>query len=516
MALERLLHKKRYGVIRGQGGEGKTALAVELARWLVFSRQIRRVAFVSVETHGHSDAVLDALGRQLVGKEYSVARFEDQEQAILPIERALDEQPTLLVLDNLESILPPPFIRAETPQALDEEAGRELQAILGLCKRLNGKGDTRLIFTSQEALPAPFDGEVNRRELHRLAREDAVKLIERVLDQAADAGSDVAEAKQEAIEELVDAVQCHARTLALLAPNLRDRGVESTRQSLVELMAEMERRSPGNREQSLFAGVQLSLDRLSPENRERVRVLGLFHGGVDLNVLCWMMEWDQTDVTGLAKGLIETGLATHIEYGHIALNPALCPYLHEWLDPKEQAELTDRWRRAMQVYVGILVQQQSEKTELAARLTRLELPNLFALLDRIQKTGDPAATIELTTNLHGLLQFVGKPCLLEHVGQVRDTAAEALGADWNHADFEAQRTRIEQLVGGQIQAALAGAQALLQRARAAGATAYAEADYDLAVACLLLARILRETGSAETALPLLDKAQAAFETIAQG
>ncbi len=278
LALERLLHQEGYGVIRGQGGEGKTALAVELARWLVRSRQIRRAAFVSVETHSHSEAVLDALGRQLVGKDYSVAKFRDKEQATLPIERELAEQPTLLVLDNLESILPPPFLRAETPQALDEEASQELQAILGLCKRLNGKGGTRLIFTSREALPAPFDA--NHRELHRLAREDAVKLIERILDRAADAGSDAAGAEQEAIEALVDAVQCHARTLNLLAPSLRDRGVEKTRTDLEKLMAEMERRFPGNREQSVFAGVELSLRRLSSANRERTRVLGLFHGGV--------------------------------------------------------------------------------------------------------------------------------------------------------------------------------------------------------------------------------------------
>jgi hypothetical protein len=46
----------------------------------------------------------------------------------------------------------------------------------------------------------------------------------------------------------VDAVHCHARTLALLAPALRSRGVPATRETLVELMAEMERKFPGSRE----------------------------------------------------------------------------------------------------------------------------------------------------------------------------------------------------------------------------------------------------------------------------
>ena len=43
-------------------------------------------------------------------------------EAIQPIERALREQPTLLVVDNMESILLPPFLAQETPEALSEEA----------------------------------------------------------------------------------------------------------------------------------------------------------------------------------------------------------------------------------------------------------------------------------------------------------------------------------------------------------------------------------------------------------
>ncbi len=125
----------------------------------------------------------------------------------------------------------------------------------------------------------------------------------------------------------MDAVHCHARTLALLAPALRERGVEATRESLVELMAEMEQRFPGSREQSVFASVELSLRRLSPANRDRARVLGVFHGGVDLDVLRVMMEWEEADVAALAGELIATGLATPNRYNHLTLNPALCPYL---------------------------------------------------------------------------------------------------------------------------------------------------------------------------------------------
>jgi len=75
-------------------------------------------------------------------------------------------------------------------------------------------------------------------------------------------------------------------------------------------MEEMEQKFPGSREQSLFASVELSLRRLSSENRERARVLGVFHGGVDLGALRQMMQWEEAEVALLAGELIATGLAT--------------------------------------------------------------------------------------------------------------------------------------------------------------------------------------------------------------
>jgi len=509
LALERLLRRERYAIVRGQGGEGKTALAAEFARWMVRSHQTRRAAFVSVEIHSNVTAALDAIGGQLTPG-YSVATFADLEQAIQPIEQVLTEQATLLVVDNMESILLPPF---ETPEALSEEAGRELKAILAVCERLLKVGDTRIVFTSREALPAPFDGERNRRELHQLDREDAVKLVERALnaDEGAGAGAPL-DAACESIEALVDAVHGHARTLALLAPSLRKIGVDATREALVELMAAMEKQFPGSREHSLFASVELSLRRMSSANRDKAPVLGVFHGGVDLDMLGTMMQWVKEDVGSLAGELIETGLAAPSRYNHLTLNPALCLYLRGKLDAAERETLTARWAEAMHAYVGFLYQQSSKNAEVAATLTALELPNLFALLEQVQRAGDAEATIALATSLYGLLKQAGKPRLLERVGQARDAAAAALGETWNHARFLAQGTRIEQqLAGGRLREAFEGAQQLLERARAAGEQAYPGSDYDLAVAFFLLARVSRIAGGPEQALPLLDEARKRFE-----
>ena len=226
-------------------------------------------------------------------------------------------------------------------------------------------------------------------------------------------------------------------------------------------MAEMEKRFPGSREQSVFASVELSLRRMSPANRDRARVLGVFHGGVELDVLRVMMQWEEADVAALAGELVATGLATPNRYNHLTLNPALCPYLRGRMDAAEREALTARWVEAMRAYAEFLEQQQSQNAEVAATLTVLELPNLFALLDLVQRAGDAEATIGLATSLYSLLQNAGKPRLLERVGQVRDAAAAALGDAWNHARFEAARTRIEQqLAGGRLREAFEGAQAV--------------------------------------------------------
>src|SRR5262249_58798137 len=125
---------------------------------------------------------------------------------------------------------------------------------------------------------------------------------------------------------------------------------------------------------------------------------------------------------------------------------------------------------ARRAYVRFLNQQENQNAEVAVTLTVLELPNLFVLLDLVQRAGDAEATIDLTTSLYSLLQELGKPRLLARVGQVRDAAAAALGDAWNHARFDAQLNRNQQLLdGGRLREACDSAPQLAPPARAAGA-----------------------------------------------
>ncbi len=508
LALERLLKHEQYVVIRAQGGEGKTALASECARWMVRSGRMQRAAFVSVEHITSGAALLGAIARQLVSK-HTGLNTDDVEAGRLLIERALIERSTLLVIDNLDTILGSPT--ADAPEALADDAARELDLILGLCARFLSRGNTRIVFTSRQALPEPFAADRSQWNLRPLERSDAVTMVERAL------GTEerkTTEATREAIEQLVEAVRGHAQTLALLAPSLRSRGVDSTRESLLDLLAEMEKRYPGSRERSIFASLELSLRRLSSANRRRAKVLGLFHGGVQMGVLAVMMKWEPDDVDSLTTELTAVGLAAPERHNYIKLNSALCPYLREQIEERECEALLTRWDSAMHAYVGFLVEQRAHNSEAAATLTGLDLPNMLAFLKRTEQRHDPAAIVEVTTALLTLLKDSGRQQLLDRIARGRDAAVANVEGGWSHAHFESQRTAIERMLDAdRLREALQHSQQLVERAREAGDSAYPGADYDLAGACWLLGYVLNAAGIAERALVLFGEARQRLEAI---
>jgi len=274
LKLERLLEQKRYTVVCGQGGEGKTTLAAELARWLVSSRCFQRVAFVSLEHIYDVRTVVNQIGRQLLPN-YSVAQYSETDllsKALQPIERALRDDRTLIILDNMEVILPPPQATSDQLREIARFEPEALATFFKLCQKLMGVADTRLIFTSREALPAPFDAKFQQVTLTRLIRTDAIGLVQKTMtSQGLTPKEDEQGGVQPEIEALVEAVNCHARSLVLLAPYLSQFGVGQTTASLGTLMAELHKKYPDERKRSLFASVELSLQRLSPAMREKIK-----------------------------------------------------------------------------------------------------------------------------------------------------------------------------------------------------------------------------------------------------
>lgn len=283
-------------------------------------------------------------------------------------------------------------------------------------------------------------------------------------------------------------------------------------------MIDMEKRFPGSQDKSLFASVELSLRRLSPENRIRVRALAVFHGGFHMDVLRMMLKQEDHEIASLAEELVGTGLATPHFYEnlttHLTLNPALCPYLRAQLDVAEIESLLPNWEEAMLVYADILAHEHNQDTAFSARMTLLELPNFISLLDRMQQSDNYEATISLINSLYYLWKHIGKPSLLKRLEEVREVASASLGEVWNHTSFEAQRTLIEQqLDDGRLSEAFNRANELLQRAEVVGVKAYPLADYDLAYAHWLVARSL--PSGDEKKISFIESAIEQFDAIAK-
>ncbi len=197
-------------------------------------------------------------------------------------------------------------------------ASGDVKGILELCRRLGAVRETRLIFTSREVLPAPFN--TNMLGMGRLDKDTAIRLLGNLLPHAPKKG-----VTQEDLENLVDAVGCHARSLVLIAREVGEAGVREAAANVRPVFEALERKYPGQRENSLLASAELSLRRLPEEMRTQIRPLSVFHGGGGLGAIGAALGID--DVKGIrrvATALIGVGLAEYLDPG------AVCGLIQLW------------------------------------------------------------------------------------------------------------------------------------------------------------------------------------------
>jgi tetratricopeptide (TPR) repeat protein len=506
---ERLLAMERYVVLQGGGGEGKTTLGAELARWLVFTRRFARGAFVRLDEDGDARKVLFAIGGQLVPNYHSRAAV-DADVARQLVEYTLREEATVIVLDNMESVLAP-APGSEASLAFEPET---LPGILELCRSLGKIGETRLIFTSREALPAPFAGNVQR--IGRLDRVDAIRLVGRVLGEGKWMPHSVDEAgSEEEVGELVDAVGCHARAVTLLTGEVAASGVGRANEKIHEMMASLEKKHPGERERSLLASVELSLRRLPVETRRKMRPLGVFQGGGYVGVMAMVLSLDvETDEEIVfARELVGVGLAEQLGFGYLRLDPALAPALLAEMTRDEREAARAGWADAMASLMNFLYEQFFKDINLAVNLALLESANLLSALEYLRLKAAPERVALLAGRVERFVAALGRPRVLARVTEIRAEAAQKLSA-WSHVSFEAESSAAERLLEqARYYEAERAARSILERAQAAGEESYDGAAYDLAFVHVLVGRTLKFSGSAEEAITNHDEGRRRFDAL---
>ena len=260
LQIERYLLHGQLVVIHGFGGVGKTALVRETADWLTRTKMYDAASFISFEHGGDAATLLSALGTFL-GVYDGRYNPNETKAALAKLEPALKQKRTLVIADNLESILP----GGDAP--LEAAVRTTLWEVL---LKLSHMGAGVLLTTRDTTFGdggmAPGK-HVAHLALQGLHPEDAYALASRLLEYL---GIDRAKAPYAELRELLNQLDEHPLAIQLVLPAL---GASSL--TLAQLTADFSSLLPRftddtetGRNRSLLASLEYSLRRLSQAQRD--------------------------------------------------------------------------------------------------------------------------------------------------------------------------------------------------------------------------------------------------------
>jgi tetratricopeptide (TPR) repeat protein len=419
-AIERaFVRSTRRLVVHGFGGQGKTSLALEAGRWLHRTGMFARVCFVSYADFQGVDPVGLAVSTLATVLDCSLPDA-------VAAAAALTETPTLLILDNLES--------------LDPEPRREL---LDAAVAWSEVGASRVLLTTRPpelthpAYPTQESLRCQYLALDGLAPEDALAWCQALM--RLPPAPQVPLPPPEALTTLFAQVHFHPLSVGVLARELKVRRVAELGERLETLLQEAE--SP------LIASLNLSLERLAPGAQPWLPRLGVFQGGAFEDDLLTITEIPPDQWGVLRQGLEATGLVQveavpGVSPLFLRFHPTLAPAVWGQLTPEEQAFVTNSYRKVYYKLSSYLREQDSQSQLQAVRLiVRLELSNLLAAVHGALAVGEPWAT-DFADHLIWFSRVLGRRGdAAQLTGRVQDQPLKIGSESW----FIARRNQAQRL-----------------------------------------------------------------------
>ena len=473
--------------ITGFGGQGKTELAMEAARWLVRTGMFDRAVFVDYSGVQSEDARSVAVST--IG-----AVLEESLTDAASATKELALAPTLVILDNLDNL-----------EAISADGLREL---LEAAVDWSEAGDSRVLLTSRIPDFGHPDYRIEGTRFHRRISlkglgsaahpEDALDWFGELAKlPSADEKDEVPPPKRDDLIELFDRVGFHPLSIAVLAQQLRTRTAKHLGKRLEEILAEeavssiAEEGTPP----SLIASLELSLERLGEAQRHAVRRLGVFQGGAMEDDLLAITELGESDLwPGLrrqleAAALIEAERVRGVGPPFFRFHPTLAPMLWAGLDGEERAQFTLAHRQRYHALAGYLYHEDSKNPHQARAIALRELPNLLHAVHQALDAGDPDA-VDFVTVVNLFLTLFG---MTREAASLTHRAEKAGGEKGSEGWYLARSNRGEQLLAsGQVGKAAKIFTDILQ-------TLGDEPSYNLAVTLARLGRCYEAGGRPDLA-----------------
>jgi tetratricopeptide (TPR) repeat protein len=468
--------------VSGFGGQGKTALAEEAGRWLLRTRLVEAVVFVTYAQFQGLDAEAQAvnqigsiLGESLI--DAAAART------------VLEKTRTLVVLDNLE--------------ALTAEARRGLlDAAVGWSEA----GGSRVLCTTRQPDMNHPGYRVEGTLLHRRlqlaglgsgdAPDEALELFARL--QRLPPAPEVQAPRRDELIALFEQVSFHPLSIRVLAQQLKTRRPAELGARLEQLLAAPAADGAATEDTpaGLLASLTLSLDRLDVPARAALPRLGVLQGGA--------FEDDLVAITGLDKevdgsgagvwaslrrqleaaGLIEAEAVPGVNPPFLRFHPTLASLLWAQLDPEARTSLGEAHRARYYKLSGFLYDEDSRRPHEARAIAWRELPNLLHAVHAALDAGDADAA----AFANNLLRFLSTFGLTYEAGQLLGKAQATQGEVGSEAWYLSESNRADQLIAeGQAAAAADICEALLE-------VLASEPTYERAVTLVRWSRALGRSG----------------------
>jgi tetratricopeptide (TPR) repeat protein len=396
--------------ITGFGGQGKTYLAAEAARWLLRTGMFECVAFVDftafqgVDPRGYALATLGTmLGESL----------PDGKTAM----RTLKKTPTLLILDNLEDLQNP-----HKPSLLNE--------LLSEVKTWSECGGSRVLLTSRapnfQHADYDFSGNLKHRglALAGLNQDDALNYFQSVMKLPP--APKFPAPDRDALLKLFEMVDFHPLSIHLLAVQLKTRRVMELGTRLESLLAA----DSDDKNSSLLASLVLSLDRIDPGSWKSLTRLGVFQRGAMEYGLMLITEAElrfiqanfHYDILGEisigeskwtamreqleAAALIAFESLDGVFLRYVRFHPTLAPLLWSLMPQPERDALTVKHRLWYYQLSAHLYNGDPQHPDEMRAIARCELPNLLHAVQGALEAGEEWA-VRFSHNVIHFLNLFG-------------------------------------------------------------------------------------------------------------